>query len=97
MTALLYEFPVLIVGNRMDVDIISLQGDPAGWDFGHEYGVLGTVEDKDLVEFIFGDSLGEFARGDQDHFDGVDGGDDLGGERRDPDQIRNGPEILFGH
>jgi hypothetical protein len=97
MAGLLYKFPILIVGNRMDVDVISLQVDSAGRDFGHEDGILGAVEDEDLVELIFGDSLGEFARGDQNHFDGVDGGNDLRGKRRDPEQIRDGPEILFGH
>jgi hypothetical protein len=97
MAGFLYKFPILIVGNRMDVDVISLQVDSAGRNFGHEDGILGSVEDEDLVELIFSDSLGEFARGDQDHFDRVDGGDDLRGKRRDPDQIRDGPEILFGH
>jgi hypothetical protein len=97
MAGLLYKFPVLIVGNRMDVDVIGLQVDTAGRNFGHEDGILGAVEDEDLVELIFSDSLGEFALRDQYHFDGVDRGDNLRGKRRDPDQIRDGPEILFGH
>jgi hypothetical protein len=97
MAGLLNKFPVLKVGNRMNIDVIGLQVDSAGRNFGHEDGILGTVENEDLVELIFRDSLGEFARRDQDHFDGIDGGDDLRGKRRDPDQIHDGPEILFGH
>ncbi len=97
MACLLDEFPVLIVGHRMDVDVVSFLVYFAGRDLGHEDRILGSIQDEDLTQLALRDSHGEFPLGDQDHFDGVYGGDDLGGIGGSLDQIGDRPDILMGH
>jgi hypothetical protein len=97
MAGLLDEFPILIVGHRMDVDVVIFQGRFAGRHLGHEDRVLGAIQDEDLAQFALRDSHGEFARGDQDHLDGVNGGNDFRRIRGSLDQIGDRPEILVGH
>ena len=76
MSGLFYKFTILVIGNRIPINVICIKINGTRGYFGGKYGGLTLIDLENLIEFLFGYAHQKFTFGYQNHLGTIDGGND---------------------
>jgi hypothetical protein len=72
MSRLFYEFAILVIGNRIPINVKCIKINSIRRYFGCKYGSLTLIDLEDLIEFRFGYAHQKFTLGYQNHLGTID-------------------------